>query len=126
MSESCENCGAHECSTEKPKGYFKCKIIECVLLKADRVHLARLCKHYPVPKPPEPSEFEKWWEKHRLFLCPQDTALAGWQACREKFLEKCLEKRLFPDTVSSRGGKLFVREWDIKDIAAELEAKEQK
>ncbi len=65
MSESCENCGAYKLGFAIENGdKFVCEKMDHWFLKRDLGYLAKICKHYPVPKPPEPGMFEKAYSKH--------------------------------------------------------------
>ena len=62
------------------------------------------------------SEFEKWWPKC-WFESYWKAAEAGWQACREKFLEKCKSCK---DGMGVVYNCLMITQ--IEKIAAELDA----
>ena len=114
--KSCEKCGAYVPLRPASDAYFHCSQINQLLVKHQQLALAKICKHYPVPKPkPEPSEFEKWSQNFNLLREHEYVKYAkrGWQACRKRFYEKG----------KTQGCGIF---YAIQQIADELDAdKEQ-
>ncbi len=116
----CELCGAR-CAVKD--GNWTCnKTGRRFSVSVNTAMLAEVCKWFPAPMLPKPSEFEKCWESYppsdevfSLEASKMKTSYrAGWQACREKFAYKCRAHCILADH--------FLGTSDIDRVAAELDA----
>ena len=96
MSERhCANCDRYkELGTDSR---YLCHIAELLPLRLQEPTLAYICAYFTNKPKPEPSEFEKAWKQRNerdadgsMGDSYHSCFKFAWQACREKFLEKCL------------------------------------